>query len=141
MKEIRITNMAKFYCMLLLCDGPKHGYELIKETSERLESRVSPGQIYPFLARLEKAKYIRVKSEGAREKKVYVLTPEGKAFCKSMLHRFGGLIDLAVEPKLSQCAHCGCMVYEGGHTEKINGKTLKFCCRHCARTFRGGTHH
>ncbi|PIN84642.1 MAG: hypothetical protein COV47_06360, partial [Candidatus Diapherotrites archaeon CG11_big_fil_rev_8_21_14_0_20_37_9] len=126
MEQIKVTNMAKFYCLMLLCEEPKHGYELIKISSEKLEKKVSPGQIYPFLAKLEKVGYIKVKEEGDREKKTYALTPEGKKFCQSMLHKFGDLVELAIEPNLSKCAHCGCEVYKGGYSEKIGGKKVMF---------------
>lgn len=142
MEELKVTNLSKFYSLMLLYEGPKHGYDLIKTVGEKLGKKVSPGQIYPFLAKLEKNGYIKIKSEGKREKKVYVLTNEGKKFCKSMLHRFSDIIELAIEPNLSKCAHCGCEVYKGGYKEKINGKETMFCCSHCAASFKsGGSHH
>ena len=141
MQKIKVTNMAKFYSLMLLCDRPKHGYELIKTTGEKLGKNVSPGQMYPFLAKLEKAGYIIVKEEGGRDKKVYALTPEGKKFCMDMLHKFGDLVELAIEPNLSKCAHCGCEVFKGGHKEKIGGKALNFCCVHCAATYKNHGHH
>lgn len=140
MKEIKVTNMAKFYSLMLLMDKPKHGYELIKTTGEKLGKTVSPGQMYPFLAKLESSGYVTIKAEGERDKKVYSLTPEGKKFCMKMLHRFGDLVELAIEPNLSKCTHCGCEVYKGGHTEKIGGQKVTFCCVHCAATFKGHKH-
>ena len=140
MQEIKVTNMAKFYSLMLLCEGPKHGYELIKTTGEKLGKKVSPGQIYPFLAKLEKAGYIKIKEEAEREKKIYKLTPAGKKFCQGMLHKFGSLVELAIEPSLSKCAHCGCEVFKGGHSEKINGREMMFCCVHCAASFKNHSH-
>jgi DNA-binding PadR family transcriptional regulator len=138
MTEIKVTNMVKFYAVLLLCEKPMHGYELIKEIGARLECRVSPGQIYPFLGKLQKNGLIAVKKSGKREKKVYALTRGGKAFARRMIARFGDLIGLAIEPKLTLCAHCGCKVYQGAHEEAIAGKRLRFCCRHCAASFKKG---
>lgn len=134
MANIKITNLIKFYIVLLLSSGPKHGYELIKELRERLEKPISTSQIYPFLQVLEKNKYVTFEKT-ERDRKVYCLTKKGKEFVKTMLGRFGNLIDIAIEPKLSVCAHCGCKVYEGSHKEKIKGKTFTFCCHHCARSF------
>jgi|TARA_B100001964_G_scaffold244791_1_gene327928 hypothetical protein len=76
------------------------------------------------------------KKTGKREKKVYSLTTDGRNFTKNMFNRFGDLIDIAIEPKLTTCAHCNCKVYEGGYTEKFKGKTLKFCCMHCASSYK-----
>jgi DNA-binding PadR family transcriptional regulator len=140
MTEIKITNIVKFYTVLLLYNGPKHGYEIIKEVEKKLQKKASPGQIYPFLNKLEKKGYIRSKKVDGRDKKIYHLTRKGKAFVKKMLSRFGDLIDIAVEPKLTVCAHCGCEVYKGGYKTKIKGKTMMFCCMHCARSFKGERH-
>ena len=137
MKELRVTNMAKFYMLLMLNEKPAAGYDIIKSLSERLEQKISPGQVYPFLAKLQDSGYVRTGIPGAREKKTYALTPEGKAFVKRMLSHFGELVDFAVEPRLTVCAHCGCKVFEGGHREKIKGKDVVFCCVHCAKAFVG----
>ncbi len=138
MREIKITNLVKFYTLLLLSEEPKHGYEIIKKIQERIKKRTSPGEIYPFLKLLKKHGYIEIKKTGKREKKVYHLTKEGENFVKIMLNRFGDLIDIAIEPKLTVCTHCGCKVYEGGYTEAIKNKKLTFCCVHCAHSFKKG---
>ena len=136
MPEVKVTNMVKFYAILLLHEKPRYGYELIHNIGEKLEKKVSPGQIYPFLKKLQKNKLIAIKKEGKREKKVYALTKEGKAFSRKMIGRFGGLIEVAIEPKLYVCAHCGCKMYSNYHEEKIKGKKLRFCCCHCAKSFK-----
>lgn len=136
MAELRITNLVKFYAVCLLYEGPKHGYEIIKEISKKLNRRVSPGQIYPFLRKLEGQGYIESKEVGEREKKIYHLTKQGRGFVRRMLNRFGGLIDIAIEPRLTVCVHCGCEVYKGGYKEKIRGKETMFCCHHCARSYK-----
>ncbi len=136
MKDIKVTNLVKFYTLLLLSHGPKHGYEIIKELEERLQRKVSASHIYPFLKSLKKANYIEFKKSKEREKKVYHLTKEGRRFVKSILNRFGDLIDIAIEPNLTVCAHCGCSIYRGGHKEKVKEKLLVFCCHHCAKSFK-----
>ena len=136
MAEIKITNMAKFCTVYLLANGPKHGYELMKELEEKLGRKISASNVYPFLEVLIKNKLIKIQKTGKREKKVYVLTNEGKKFTKNMFSRFGDLIDIAIEPKLTTCAHCNCKVYKGGYTEKIKNKVLKFCCMHCADSYK-----
>jgi DNA-binding PadR family transcriptional regulator len=138
MKEIKITNLVKFYTLLLLYGKPKYGYEIIKEIEEKTNRKVSPGQIYPFLKKLEKYKYLKVKKTGVREKKIYSLTKNGKIFVKKTLNRLGGLVDIAIEPRLTICSHCGCRIYKSGHRELIKGKRLIFCCQHCARSYKSG---
>jgi len=139
MAGVKITNMVKFCTLYLLASRPKHGYELIKELEEKLGRKISASNVYPFLEILIKNRLIKIQKTGKREKKVYILTNEGKNFTKSMFSRFGDLIDIAIEPKLTACAHCNCKVYEGGHAEKVRGKMLKFCCSHCAHSYKG--HH
>jgi len=136
MAEVKIINMAKFCTLYLLSSGPKYGYELMKELSEKLEKKVSASNVYPFLEVLIKNKLIKIQKTGKREKKIYVLTANGRNFTKNMFSRFGDLIDIAIEPRLTTCAHCSCKVYKGGYTEKIKGRELKFCCMHCASSYK-----
>jgi DNA-binding PadR family transcriptional regulator len=133
---VKVTNLIKFYIILLLSNGPKHGYELIKELGEKLGRKISASNIYPFLKVLKRNKLVDYKETEEREKKVYHLTKRGRDFVSAMLSRFGDLIDIAVEPRLSVCAHCGCKVYEGSFKKKIKGKILTFCCCHCAKTYK-----
>ena len=136
MAEIKIINMAKFCTLYLLANSPKHGYELMKELEDKLGRKISASNVYPFLEILIKNKLIKIQETGKREKKVYVLTNEGRNFTKNMFNRFGDLVDIAIEPKLTTCAHCSCKVYEGGYTEQIKGRELKFCCMHCASSYK-----
>jgi DNA-binding PadR family transcriptional regulator len=65
----------------LLAEKPAHGYELIKAIEEKLGGAYSPspGVIYPTLTLLEELGYAaQVPGEGA--KKLYEVTPEGRAF-------------------------------------------------------------
>ncbi len=134
--DIKITNLVKFYTLLLLAEKEKHGYEIIKEISNRTGKRVSPGQIYPFLKMLEKKGYIKSGEPTEREKKQYKLTKDGKTFVQKMLGRFGDLVRLAVEPQIEECAHCGCKVYGKAYKKKIKNQQLSFCCQYCAKSFK-----
>ncbi len=136
MDKIKIDNLTKFYALMLLNSKSMHGYELIKKVSEKSEKKVSPGQIYPFLALLEKNKLIVSKEKKQREKKVYSLTLEGEKFIKKILSRFGELIELSISPRLTVCVHCGCKVFESRYTKKIKGRKTNFCCKYCAKTFK-----
>ena len=127
--------MVKFYTLCLLANEPKHGYDLIQELKEKLERKISASNVYPFLNTLRKNKLIKFDKVGKRDKKTYYLTQEGKIFTKHMFSKFGDLINISIEPRLTTCP-CGCKIYSGGYTEKINGKVMKFCCSHCAKKFK-----
>ncbi|MBI2657209.1 PadR family transcriptional regulator [Candidatus Woesearchaeota archaeon] len=135
MADVKINNMVKFYTLCLLSAEPKHGYDLMKELEEKLERKISASNVYPFLNTLIKNKLIKFNKIGKRDKKVYLMTKEGKNFTKGMFIKFGDLINIAIAPKISACP-CGCKIYSGGHTEKIKGKIMKFCCSHCAKMYK-----
>ena len=138
MKKVKVGNLVKFCTLVLLSDGPKCGYELMKELEKKLERKISASNVYPFLELLSKNKLIKFREVEKRDKKEYHLTNEGKKFVKKMFNRFDDLIDIAIKPRLSVCAHCGCKIFEGGHKEKINRKKLMFCCCHCAKSYKSG---
>lgn len=65
--------------LALLEERPRHGYDLIKELTERTGGfyAPSPGMVYPALTYLAELGYAVVESEGA--KKLYRITDSGKA--------------------------------------------------------------
>jgi DNA-binding PadR family transcriptional regulator len=69
--EVRLAILS------LLQEGPKHGYQLIKEMTERSGGlyRASAGTVYPTLQQLEDEGLIQSENQDGR--KVYRLTPEG----------------------------------------------------------------
>ncbi len=134
--QVKIGSMVKFYTMLLLYEGSKHGYELMKELEEKLGKKISTSQVYPFLDTLRNNKLVHVQKIGERDKKVYSLTSKGRECVDNLVQRFGDLLDIAIKPKLSVCAHCGCKVYKGGYKEKFKGREIAFCCCHCAESFK-----
>lgn len=85
--KIRVNTVIKLYTLVLLFDGPKHGYELMKLLENKLETKVGPSQVYPFLKQLEREGLLRFKELKERDKKVYSLTEEGKRFVKDLLER------------------------------------------------------
>jgi DNA-binding PadR family transcriptional regulator len=133
-----ITNLTKFYTFLLLNEAPRHGYELMAELGKKTGKKPSAGQIYPLLRSLERKGLVTCKTTmvGDKKKKVYALTREGRKTCVMLMARFSDLVSIVLEPRLTKCAHCGCKVYEGGHRERIEGKTLMFCCVHCANSYK-----
>ena len=133
-----ISDFSRFYILMMLYEGPCHGYSILSKFRERLKKNVSPSLVYPFLQRLEKKGLVKytIKPIGEKKRKVYELTDEGKKLCRRLFKRFASLVSIAIEPSLNVCAHCGCKVYEGGYVETINGKETMFCCKHCAESYK-----
>ncbi len=137
MNKIRVDNLAKLSVLVHLQQGPRHGYELIKETRRTTGKTISPGTIYPFLRLLAKESLVSVGRPGEREKTDYRLTPKGRRLVSDLLEQFGALVAAAIQPRLTSCAHCGAKVYAGAFTKNVKGKTLSFCCRYCAADYKG----
>lgn len=133
-----VSDFTRVYILTMLHEGPVHGYEIMSQFKQALGKDVSPSLVYPFLSRLEKKGLVKysMKPVGAKKKKVFELTKEGKEFSEKLFNRFSQLIGVALEPSLEICAHCGCKVYEGGYKEKIQSKELAFCCCHCAASYK-----
>jgi DNA-binding PadR family transcriptional regulator len=133
-----LSDFSRFYILIILYEGPCHGYDILGRFKERVGKEVSPSLVYPFLQQLEQKGLVKgiSKPVGAKEKKVFELTKKGKKLCERLFKRFSGLVSVAIEPSLEICAHCGCKVYEGGHREKIRGKETTFCCVHCAESYK-----
>ena len=70
--------------LIVLQDGPKHGYELMQLISERNGGvwQPSPGSIYPTLSMLEDAGLIVGREEDGR--KVYTLTDAGRGEAEAL---------------------------------------------------------
>lgn len=133
-----ISDFSRFYILILLYEGPAHGYGIISKFRERVGKRVSPSLVYPFLKQLEQrglVTHITIPI-GKKERKIFDLSDEGKEVCSRLFKRFSNLVSIAIEPSLEVCAHCGCKVYEGDYREVINGKDTMFCCIHCANSYR-----
>jgi PadR family transcriptional regulator PadR len=133
-----ISDFSRFYILTILYEGPCHGYSIIGKFRKRVGKEVSPSLVYPFLRQLEKGKFVKhyTKPVGAKKRKVFELTPDGKELCKQLFKRFSALVSVAIEPSLEVCANCGCKVFEGGYREVVDGRELTFCCVHCAQSYK-----
>lgn len=133
-----ISDFSRFFILTMLYEGPCHGYKILNMFKKRMKKKISPSLVYPFLQKLEQRGLIRhtSKMNGERERKIYELTDEGRALCERIFRRFSKLVSVAIESSLEICANCGCKVYEGGYSEKINGKKTTFCCVHCANAYK-----
>lgn len=70
--EVRLAMLS------LLSEGPKHGYQLMKEMRERSKGacRASAGSVYPTLQQLEDEELIESETQSGR--RTYRLTKAGK---------------------------------------------------------------
>jgi DNA-binding PadR family transcriptional regulator len=68
--------------LVLLEDGPRHGYDIIKALEEKSSGvySPSPGVVYPTLTYLEEAGYTTATTDG--NKRVYSVTDAGRAYLK-----------------------------------------------------------
>jgi len=73
----------KYLILEVLAEGPRHGYDIIKELEARRGGRwrPSPGSVYPTLQLLEDGGYVT--SEPVGGKRVYTITDEGRALLAS----------------------------------------------------------
>jgi len=136
--EELLSDFSRFYMLMILYEGPAHGYSILNRYKERIGKEISPSLVYPFLQQLEEKGLVKhtIKPVGEKEKKVFELTREGRELCTGLFKRFADLVTVAIAPSLQVCAHCGCKIYEGGYRETINGKETAFCCMHCAASYK-----
>lgn len=133
---MKVSNVTKLLTLVHLYRDSRHGYEIMDSIEEQTGERPSSSQIYPFLNKLKDEGLVEVEETGNRKKKVYKLTDEGTTYVESKLEMFSEVISSTIEKDLTACAHCGCKVYEGGYEEKVGDRKLKFCCRHCAESYK-----
>ncbi len=133
-----LDDLAKFYTLLVLHEGPIHGYGIISKYKRRTGRSLSAGTLYPFLPLLEEQEIVKCtdKPVGKRPRREYSLTRKGRQAVNKMLDRYASITAAAFESNLKVCASCGCKVYEGAHIEEIEGQQLAFCCAHCAEAYR-----
>src|SRR4030067_1848114 len=135
MEEL-LSDFARFYILMILYEGPAHGYSILGRFKKRIGKEISPSVVSPFLQQLEEKGLVKhtVKPIGEKEKKVFELTQNGKELSTGLFKRFAGLVSIAIEPSLYVCAHCGCKVYEGGYRQDTDGEEATQCCTASAHT-------
>jgi PadR family transcriptional regulator, regulatory protein PadR len=133
-----LTDFSRFYILLLLFEGQKHGYQIMSNIERRLGQKASPSLVYPFLRLLEEQGLVRAKEKkiGQKVRNVYSLTASGRALCSKLFRQFTTIVSSAIEPSMAVCAHCGCHVYKDAYTEEIKGRKIVFCCKYCAAAYK-----
>ncbi len=79
MSPVFAHGQLRLYMLLALADGPRHGYEIIRDLEQRFDGLYAPsaGTVYPRLARLEEEGLVVREDEG--RKAVYRITDAGRA--------------------------------------------------------------
>lgn len=124
----------RLYLLRLLQDGPKHGYELIRQLEQRFHGHYAPsaGTIYPRLQRLELDGQVTHTAVGGR--KVYEITEAGRAELRQRAGELAALeTDIRAEVRdLTSMA--------GGIRDEVHGsaRELKEELREATRQTRRG---
>ena len=98
MSPVFAHGQLRLYLLALLEEGPRHGYEVIRDLEERFNGLYSPsaGTVYPRLAKLEEEGLVERSEEG--RKSTYRITDKGRAEVKA---RQPALTDLLQDLDLS----------------------------------------
>ncbi|MER3395940.1 MAG: hypothetical protein C4318_00515 [Acidimicrobiia bacterium] len=77
----------KWFLLYLLSEGARHGYQLLKDIERKTGGayRPSPGMLYPNLAALEEAGYVKAEEDEGR--RVYYLTKAGEGVLRHKSRR------------------------------------------------------
>ena len=105
---------AQFHILLTLADGSRHGYGIMQEVERRTDGAVElgPGTLYRSIKQLlARGLIVEIDEDagapgaGGKQRRSYVLTPEGKARTVEEAQRLRALVQWAEEA----------MVLEGGN--------------------------
>jgi DNA-binding PadR family transcriptional regulator len=111
-KEIK-RSFLRYIVLKIIKDKPNHGYDIIKMVELLSKGRWTPsaGSIYPALESLESKGFIQ--SDEIDRRKVYSITPEGKAALDRMtqeklelLKEMSRLINIVIESNDNKEAGC-----------------------------------
>jgi DNA-binding PadR family transcriptional regulator len=76
-REIRLA-FCKLHILHHAAEGPVYGLWMLRELAEHGHV-LSPGTLYPLLARMERNGWVRAQATGrAKERKTYRITPAGR---------------------------------------------------------------
>lgn len=77
------ASLCKFFILKAICDGPAHGYEIIRRVGRMTDGFCVPtqGTIYPVLREFQRCGCVTCREEivNGRTRKVYTVTAKGRA--------------------------------------------------------------
>jgi len=81
------ASLCKFFILKAICDGPAHGYEIIRRVARMTNGFCVPteGTIYPVLREFQRCGCVVCRKEvvKGRTRKVYTITPKGEEAFKA----------------------------------------------------------
>jgi len=81
------ASLCKFFILKAICDGPAHGYEIIRRVARMTDDFCVPteGTIYPVLREFQQCGCVTCSKEivKGRTRKVYTITPKGEEAFKA----------------------------------------------------------
>lgn len=119
MADVKINSLIKIQTLCLLDQGPKHGYEIIKELENVLSRNISASHVYPFLKNLESNGFIAFRKIETRDKKKYYLTNDGNNFVTKMFDKIGPVFFHVIERSGMTCPNCNTKVESESYKKKI----------------------
>ncbi len=131
MPPVFAHGALRLYLLALLEEGPKHGYDVIRDLSGRFGGTYSPsaGTVYPRLAKLEEEGLVATATDGRRT--MYSLTAAGLAELESRRDELQG-----VEHDISASVHR--LADELSSDIRTNMKGLRADLAATAEAARGG---
>lgn len=90
-----LPTPAVLHILLVLADGPLHGYGIKQEVERRAEGalHLGPGTLYEAIYRLSQQEWIEeVEGDGVERRRVYRLTPEGRRALRTELRRLEAIV-------------------------------------------------
>ena len=89
-----VKSFLDLFVLELLDDGPKHGYEIMRELKIRTGARIGAGTLYPLLYELEDQKLVAGEwnSPNRRSRRVYKITEPGTKHKKQGFKSIGLLV-------------------------------------------------
>lgn len=96
---------AQFHILLTLAEGQRHGYGIMQEVERRTDGAVElgPGTLYRSIKQLlSRGLIVEVGSdpEASKQRRSYVLTPEGQARTAEEARRLRSLVQWAEDAML-----------------------------------------
>jgi DNA-binding PadR family transcriptional regulator len=93
MRTVRALSkgLMRMTMLFTLLEGPRHGYEILKELTKRTAGlwKPSPGSLYPILKSLAERRYVISEEvrHGAKVRRTYLLTIRGRAFITLLVRK------------------------------------------------------
>lgn len=90
-----LPTPAVLHILLVLADGPLHGYGIKQEVERRAEGalHLGPGTLYEAIYRLSHQGWIEeVEGDSVERRRVYRLTTEGRGVLRTELRRLEAIV-------------------------------------------------